>query len=84
MARRALILLPLCLVAACGVQPQAERDAVYDDPKMDLVLFEPIMIDPDLSQQNRRMVVVEPGGVADTSLPGPFPKEPGQASRTAQ
>lgn len=77
MDRRAPVLFLLALtVAACDSEPALVPDAVNSDPKMDAVLFLPIMVDPDLSQQNRRNIAVEPGGPIDTALPGPFPKSP--------
>ena len=75
MVRRLPLLLTLAFgVAACDDERTFAPDAVNPDPRMDAVLFLPIMVDPDLSQQNRRNVAVEPGGPVDASMPGAFPK----------
>ena len=70
-----------CLLAACGKDGPARPDAVYPDPKMDAVLFDQLLTDTDLSQQNRRNAAVEPGGPADGLLPGPYPDEKPPLSR---
>lgn len=68
-------------LAACGKDGPAKADAVYSDPKMDAVLFDPLLTDTDLSQQNRRNAAVEPGGPADSARPGPYPEEKPPVSR---
>jgi len=75
--RAAYLLTGILLLAACDQPGSVTPDAVNPDTRMDAVLLEPIMIDPDLSQMDRRNAVLEPGGPADPSLPGPYePKKP--------
>lgn len=67
----ACIVPALCLVlSACG-SPRVEQDGVPLDPVMAEALDGPLMVDPDLVQQNLRNMAIVPGGPIDPALPLP-------------
>jgi len=66
--RSALVLLACCALAACG-KDAAVSSKPETDPALTSSLADPLMVDPDLSSQNRAAAAIAVGGPPEAALP---------------
>jgi uncharacterized lipoprotein len=76
MPRLLVALTTVILLSACSETKDIAR-ADARDPLMTEAIEGPIMVDPDLSQQNARNMAVMPGGSVDPARPLPDTPTPG-------
>ena len=69
MAYRAALILPLILLGACSDREQTALAPEARDPAVLNVLYDPLMVDPDLASQNRPYAALDGGGPASAMIP---------------